>query len=105
MTLNQQLIWFLGMAGAIIAILAVGTLLAAGLIRIRPEGQDQERRAYEKPDPGSASPSPTVLVAPMGPLETAGLARTPVLTHSGSRAMVDTWGEDSFPASDPPQNW
>jgi hypothetical protein len=36
---------------------------------------------------------------------TTGLASTPQRPDPAGRDIVDVWGEDSFPASDPPANW
>jgi hypothetical protein len=66
---------------AIMAILVVGTLVAADIIHFgRREPADRTHR-LEDPKPGNLA---------------VGFA---------SRGKVDLWGMDSFPASDPPQNW
>ena len=54
--------------------------------------------------PGTRS-APDELGRPMAmePVETSVV--TPASTHQRNDWVVDEWGQQSFPASDPPANW
>ncbi|WP_159079413.1 hypothetical protein [Plantactinospora sp. BC1] len=53
--------------------------------RVRPSGQRVPASLVDAPYGAPVTPAP---VAPGGPVD-----------------IVDQWGEQSFPASDPPANW
>jgi hypothetical protein len=77
------------MTVAATAILVVGTLAAAEIVHVG-------RRDVTSPDASHPPRQPSDMSAP--------------LTHprgaaSSTPEQVELWGMDSFPASDPPQNW
>ena len=83
-----------GMVGAeimTIAVLTLGTLAAAGMLGL--EG----RRADKVPTRRRVSGGRTELKQ--------GSAHRGDVDRAAPRDIVDQWGLDSFPASDPPANW
>jgi hypothetical protein len=89
MPLTESVARLVAVPVAATAILVVGTLAAAEIVHFGRRGVTSPVASHPPRQPSDMS-SPLAL-----PRDTA----------SSTPEQVEQWGMDSFPASDPPQNW